>query len=291
MAKNDAWPYKPGMKKINIFNMLRVFLLGFSLPTLGLFSLDPELVEANHRLIQRPLSQSYLSNYIVKNSSYYKESLLEAYELAQKIQDTSYCLGIDPFVFTALIHKESGHKISESFDPFATSPTGAKGLTQMTSIAIAEVNRLLGHKANYRFRKRTKKAQTSKATIKSLETPLKKCLWVAYSLAGLDPQRSWVHLWKRNPLAARNDVYSKNWNKTSRELFLGDVDLSLIYGGILLKRFLVESSREEETQESMKSVYLKALENYNGSKNKKNYAKQVLSMAKLIAQNQNHFFP
>ena len=60
-------------------------------------------------------------------------------DLSKRIAGVSYCFHIDPFVFASLIHEES-----INYNQHAKSPTGAKGFTQFTTIAIQEVNDQLG---------------------------------------------------------------------------------------------------------------------------------------------------
>ena len=60
-------------------------------------------------------------------------SQLRAKALSRQIHKASQCFEIDPFVFTALIWRESNFK-NES-----KSPTGAVGLTQLTKPGVQEV--------------------------------------------------------------------------------------------------------------------------------------------------------
>ncbi|MFW7379869.1 MAG: transglycosylase SLT domain-containing protein [Oligoflexus sp.] len=62
----------------------------------------------------------------------YGRSNEEALRLSQKVIAVSQCLRISPYMFAALIAKES------SFNPDAISPTFARGLTQFTTIAVKE---------------------------------------------------------------------------------------------------------------------------------------------------------
>lgn len=59
-------------------------------------------------------------------------------ELPSKLVRLSFCFGFDPLVFTGLVKQES------HFYRFAKSPTKASGFTQLTTIAIKEVNEQLG---------------------------------------------------------------------------------------------------------------------------------------------------
>ncbi len=60
-------------------------------------------------------------------------SQLRAKALSRQIQKASQCFELDPFVFTALVWRES------NFRQQSKSPTGAVGLTQLTRPGVQEV--------------------------------------------------------------------------------------------------------------------------------------------------------
>lgn len=66
-----------------------------------------------------------------------KATEAQAREIAQNVYDASRTFGVDSRVMLAIIAHESG-----GFDPNAESHSGAKGLGQLTGVAIDEVRRL-----------------------------------------------------------------------------------------------------------------------------------------------------
>ena len=179
---------------------------------------------------------SDIQDYIEKESrdSTEQQNGLSDNELSRKIVRASFCFGTDAKMAAAKIRKES------VFAKKAVSPTGAVGLSQLTGIAIEEVNDQLGNRGNTH----APKANTTyfrKAIRCYLGRDLKYPWTVGVTTAGRAMSKDEI-------------TRAKNWIKK-------DVDRDLIYGHILLKLYLaVTKSNSSGTSDN----YAKAFIRYNG---------------------------
>lgn len=171
-------------------------------------------------------------------------------ELARKILIVSEEFGLDPFIFTSMIRKES------TFQRRAVSPTGAAGLTQMTVPGIKEVNRQLG-------------VPGPRYLFSDID------LFVVSLRQGCIAQRLGYGEWK--PLYARTRHYPE-----MKRALMADPDTSLIYGAVLL-RTLVFSLTTEVPGSALSLRYRWALKRYNGDElEKDNYQRTVMQWAKQL---------
>jgi len=93
--------------------------------------------------VAAPLIETYIHD-INPNRDANAPNDISTKDLAKRIAGVSYCFHIDPFVFTSLIRQES-----ITYNQRADSPTGARGLTQFTTIAVEEVDDQLGIRGNH----------------------------------------------------------------------------------------------------------------------------------------------
>lgn len=152
----------------------------------------------------------------------------EALEISLGVIEVANCFSIDPKLFLALIRMES------NFSMDAISPTGAVGLTQFTSIGAQEVNDQLGERGG---------SYANVRNINYLNERLASC------------SENWQQLWFR----------ASNWSE-QKLFFLEDIELSLIYGAILLKVYLAKNF-----QSDMRTNYYDALVDYNGEPGQRKY--------------------
>ena len=161
-------------------------------------------------------------------------------ELPTKIVRMSFCFGFDPMVYTGLLRQESMFSVN------AESPTGAFGLSQLTSSAIAEVSEQLGVLGGL------------------LQTPGLRA-WLLHSISCyLGPNKKWVNIWEGSGIPYGKKAYKnqfigegRKWlylSKT-RKWFNEDEDRNLIYGAIYFKLML--------SREDIGGKYSLALESYN----------------------------
>lgn len=149
-------------------------------------------------------------------------------ELAQNILKTATCFQLDPFFFVGLIQTESIH-----FDPQAISPTGARGLTQMTRIAIKEANHQLGQGGT---------ANATQFAIDYYTDIMTNCLKV-----------NWHPIWDQES------------NSMAQLKLMGEnFSLALAYGAIILHEGLALTIRGKPTT-GPEALYRTAFNRYNGS--------------------------
>ncbi|WP_412470356.1 transglycosylase SLT domain-containing protein [Oceanospirillum sp. RT-1-3] len=159
----------------------------------------------------------------------------EATLITDRVIEVAELFGVDAKLFLALIRMES------NFVRDAISPTGAVGLTQFTSIGAQEVSDQLGQRGpDY--------------------ANLQNTLYLNNTLSDEIPE--WTHLWLRE----------RTWAE-QKLLFLHDLDLSLVYGAILLKVYLAKNY-----QDDLMTNYYEALVDYNGEPGERKfwYARTIL---------------
>lgn len=203
--------------------------------------------------IERFIDASAPSDSAVKNK-------MSNRALAAKITLASFCFKTDPYAFAAMIWKES------RFDQTRVSPTGAAGLTQMTGLAIDEVNDQLGNRG------------AAEANLENVE------YWHS-AIHCYTGGAKWVLMFgnKMNTLLlgqtvadhARRLAKAKSW-------IVSDVDRQLIYGQIALK---VSLARARDNGLWGEEAYAEAFKNYNGDTKggyNRKYSRGVLHQIKKI---------
>lgn len=171
-------------------------------------------------------------------------------DIAYDIFMVSHEMGVDPRVLLALVRKESSYRAD------AVSPTGAVGLTQFTGLGINEVKDQLGARGT------------------------------SYALS------STINYWQElvprvyKQLSSDKDLELPQADTTVssvKEMLVDDPLLAIIYGALLLKTNLAvvkEKNAAANPPLSMRDLYRKALENYNGDPPvKEEYAKTILLWA------------
>lgn len=217
------------------------------------FRLPLETIETNFSLMNLSPSQELIKKYIVKSN--FKIPSADAQIIAHEIITSSACLGLDPWIMTGLIKKES------SFNHKAVSATGAAGLTQFTSIGLKEVNDQLGVRG---------REGAPEAITLYLAGKIRTCI-----------DSSWIDLWNRTDL---KDDHPDYYNRLKEEL-KNDPKTAVVYGTILLKVYLsVVTVRTNFVIAPPKKseLYYQALQIYNGEEGeaKVKYAKQIFKYVK-----------
>ena len=172
-----------------------------------------------------------------------------AEEIATQISEISRCMQIDAAYMLGLIHKES------TFKPKAESPTGAAGLTQMTGPAIREIQDQLGERGTEFSRKENQFYLNNK---------LCQCL-------GKNKQTDF-----KNMLSFSDRKIKK---KLKEETLY-----SVFMGAVLLKVYLADE-RRQAPDASFETLYLRALERYNGDTYKRRYAREVVERVQYFQEN------
>jgi hypothetical protein len=237
--------------QISFGNVLPRFEKGYRLPL--------ELIIQDFTLLEKTPEALYLQKYIQRTNV--KVDLTDAGEISTSIVTVSSCLGIDPWILTGLIQKES------SFNKIATSPTGAAGLTQFTKIGIKEVNDQLGYRG---------KVGAPEPVTDYLVSQIRTCV-----------NADWKDFWTR---LAVDDTQPEFYPLLKEEM-KKDILGAVLYGGILLKVYLgVIASRNnfEVTPISPTDAYYQALQMYNGEEgeNRIKYAKNVFLNVQAVYPDQ-----
>ncbi len=155
-------------------------------------------------------------------------------EVSFSILQASIATGIDPFIFTSLVKKESVFKSN------AKSPTGALGLTQLTTVALNEIRHQMGLDLKAHANPSAKAALTQMA--------------LEYFEQDTEKFNQWVTWLSKTTLkSAREELHTNN-------------DYALLTGALLFKIYISLNNGN----------YLSSLKAYNGSKIKNQYAKDVL---------------
>ncbi|MBT3586648.1 MAG: hypothetical protein HN509_17190 [Halobacteriovoraceae bacterium] len=161
-------------------------------------------------------------------------------ELAKKIVKVSLCFGNDPYMVAAKLFMET------RFDRSLTSPTGAVGFSQMTSIGIDEVNDQFQNRGpDYAPRKNKKKFKK-----------MIKCFLGDNSFENMFEDKTIVKGARATKSSATRSA-AKKWIQSS-------LDRDLIYGNLLLKTYAAANYKEGR---SIANIYLAALGDYNGDTN------------------------
>lgn len=208
--------------------------------------IDGQVLDTGYSFTPRR-KDALVKNYWLRDTKKYERSeILERIErlievsnrdadigLADPILRLAEITGIDPFIFASLVRKES------TFKPDAISHTNAVGLTQMTTIAFAELRNQFGVGAP-RFTPQASEIffGMSVAFFKSQEKAQEYVAWLATTT-----------------------------KLESRRRVLVDTDYSLLTGALLFKIKLALTGGQ----------YQKSLEGYNGSAVKAPYARQILT--------------
>lgn len=237
--------------QISFGNLLPRFDKGYRLPL--------ELIIQDFTLLQKTPLPVYLQKYIQKTNT--KVEVTDAEEISESIVTVSSCLGIDPWILTGMIQKES------SFNKIAVSPTGAAGLTQFTRIGIKEVNDQLGFRG---------KVGAPEPVTDYLVSQIRTCV-----------NADWRDFWTRLAVDETHPEFYPLLKEEMKKDILGAV----LYGGVLLKVYLgVITSRNmlEVSPISPTDTYYQALQMYNGEEgeNRIKYAKSVFLNVQAVYPDQ-----
>lgn len=171
-------------------------------------------------------------------------------DIAYDIYMVAQEFGIDPRVLLALVRKESSYRAD------AESPTGAAGLTQFTTSGVTEVKDQFGARGT------------------------------EYALS--NTINYWTELVPRvyKQLSNGKDLQlptSATTVKSLKDTLVAHPLMAIIYGAVLLKTNLAMVKEKNLTANpplTMRELYRKALENYNGDPPvKEEYAKTILLWA------------
>ena len=174
----------------------------------------------------------------LRGHSVEKDNGLSNWALAIKITRLAFCFGTDPRGITAQIKKES------TFDRKRVSSTGAVGFTQMTGVAIDEVNDQLGNRGA---------ASAKPENIPYLMSAISCYLGGGQKFVPMFADRTIP----AGKLVNKNSVYraaAKKWLRAS-------IDRDLIYGQITLKVLLAYAFENGKTGAA---AYIDAFRRYNG---------------------------
>lgn len=234
---------------------LALFILSNALASDPGFRVPFRFFEPVASLYDETPSVEALSKYIGKMASGRSQELITNKVLAKEILHASSCFGIDPYVFTGLIHTES------HFNNSATSNTGAVGFTQFTNIGVREVHDQLGERGKH---------GAIASTIKFWQIIFTDCI---------DPE--WMPLWKRTLHLDEDE--RKAYQK---KIIKRDPGLSLAYGALLLKLYWGRQSQlwEDRDDVTKDELYLRVLARYNGEPDGRAeiYAKKVMKRARAL---------
>ena len=179
-------------------------------------------------------------------------------ELAAKITRLAFCFGTDPYGIAAQIKKES------TFERKRISGTGAVGFTQMTGVAIDEVNDQLGNRG-------------INGTIME-NVPYLRSAAACY----LGPGRRFIPMFEAGVIPkGKNVVGNAVLLKRAKAFLRTHIDSDLIYGQITLK---VHLARAKKLGLTGKAAYVYAFKAYNGEPRGRagKYAVDVLTSMKSI---------
>jgi hypothetical protein len=179
-------------------------------------------------------------------------------QLAIKITRLAFCFGTDPYGIAAQIKKES------TFDRTVISGTGAVGFTQMTGVAIDEVNDQFGSRGK-------------DGTIMD-NVPYIRQAANCYLGAG----KRYLPMFEAGVISKGTSVTkNKVALARSKRWLRAHVDSDLIYGQVILK-ILLARARADGLRD--KAAYSRAFKDYNGEPRGRDrrYANEVLSSMKTI---------
>lgn len=240
---------------LKFIGLIALFIVNNAVASDPGFRVPHRFFEPEATLYDVKPTEDNLTKYIKKMASGRSQELISNRRLAKEILHTSACFGIDPYVFTGLIHTES------HFNNSATSNTGAAGFTQFTNIGVREVHDQLGERG-------------SKGAIASTIK-----FWKIIFTDCIDPE--WMPLWKRT--LHLNEDQRKSYQK---KLIKRDPSLSLAYGALLLKLYWGRQSQlwQERDDVTKEELFLRALARYNGEPDgrAKLYAQKVMKRAHAL---------
>ena len=193
--------------------------------SLGWFVNNNEL-KATYRVSDQ--SADELASYVVRHSQLEIEN---AFQMSLQINVVAECFGFDPLVYSSLVRKESAYKYD------AVSPTGAKGLTQMTSAGVQEAHDQLGQRGPEHARR---------SNTEYFYQVIEDCI---------EPRllsEVFIPVWLRNGLDNMSDYKNEMINSPKT---------SLIYGAIQFKTLLAKCVNSD-----IWVRYRCALEHYNGDR-------------------------
>ncbi len=255
------------MKKIKLTQLILLALTIYSInlaksyaseyETLKGFRLPEKNITKDYTLMSKTPSTFTIETYILKSNI--KIGSKDREEIARNILKVSECFKIDPWILTGLIKKES------TFNRFAVSPTKASGLTQFTGVGIAEVNDQLGIRGEQ---------GAPLSSIEYFNTQIKECI-----------NPTFKHLWDR--IAVKNE--DKLFNGMAKKEIMNDIELAIIYGGVLLKTYLAYTDLKSDAQ--LSQIYFLALQTYNGEPGiaKVNYAKAIFKNLESLYPSKTNF--
>lgn len=220
--------------------------------TLKGFRLSNSIVEKDFTMMSESPTRNDIMSYIKRTNPRISYDTSEA--IAENVIKVSECFGIDPWILTGLIKKES------TFNPKAISPTNAVGLTQFTSAGINEVNDQLGLNGT---------THASAESIEYFNNKIRSCI---------DP--TWKHAWDRVSVQKDDPAFISE----VKSLIMSDIELAVTYGGILLKTYLVVVDAKYDTKTS--EIYFRALQIYNGEP-----GNAKVEYARAIFRNLKEFYP
>lgn len=237
------------MKKLVALSLVSLFCLVFAsckkrpdgADLKGFF--QTEFIGERMILHSKALSEDAIVEYIkrFRMADKGEDSTMPDLELAKKILLITDAFGIDPYIVTAIIRKESEYQKS------ATGPGGAYGLMQIMQSVISEAHVQLGQQGPQNARK---------TTIDYLQ----KLMTDIY------------------PKAVGKPFNPKPWSTSMLPVMKTDPWQNIIYGSLILKVYLsVEKTKNKNL--SMKDLYTKGVQFYNGSGKKVEYAQIVLNWA------------
>lgn len=223
------------------------------------YRLPIEIMSKHHFLMNKDPSLTLIKKYIMDNNLKIKNE--EARLMSGHIIHIAHCLEIDPWILTGLIKAES------SFDRNAESKTGAVGLTQFTNIGLKEVNDQLGLRG---------REGAPMETILFLSERIRNCI-----------APDWVDVWNR--IDAR--LEDPDFYKQLKLLFKKDIQVSIVYGAVLLKTYLGIIYKKNAPRLQASELYFQALQFYNGEEGqaKVKFAKNVFLNLKALYPAPVHF--
>ncbi len=214
-------------------------------------------VKEKHLLFETSISKNFLKKYISERHQknirdYVKENAAYVQNVALEISVMSECFHIDPFVFTALIERES------SFRRNAVSPRQAVGLSQFTTIGIREVHDQLGLRGERHARSKT---------IQYYKSQINDC-------ANQKLQKDFSWIWK-----------NKKTEPEMKKLILKDTSLALLFGAILFKTKIAVMQATQSQNLDPFELHRFTVEAYNGDpdiSHRQHHASTIMSLAEKL---------
>lgn len=202
-----------------------------------------EFIGEKFVLHEKSLSEDAIIEYVKRHRMADKaeDPTMPDRELAQKILMITDAFGIDPYIVTAIIRKESEYQKS------AVGAGGAYGLMQIMQSVISESHVQLGQQG----------PQNARAT--TIEY-LQKLMTDLY------------------PKAVGKAFNPKPWSTAMLPVMKTDPWQNIVYGSLIFKVYLSVERTKNKTG-TMKDWYTKGLQFYNGSSKKVEYTQIVMNWA------------